>query len=161
MSPCRAILTSPTCKHAPAARVRSDGFCVSPSPLEFHYSPLTHCGFRLVVGTEPRCLQTSSTPKSTSTRCTSTGGSAWALVDRRKSLCLSPPGSVLSFGSICVSRHVVLPQEVARMLPKGKLLSEQEWRSMGVQQSRGWVHYAIHRPEPHIMLFRRPLSHGA
>lgn len=25
---------------------------------------------------------------------------------------------------------------------------------MGVQQSRGWVHYAIHRPEPHIMLFR-------
>ncbi|WRX32304.1 Cyclin-dependent kinase, partial [Theobroma cacao] len=28
-----------------------------------------------------------------------------------------------------------------------------EWR-VGVQQSRGWVHYAIHRPEPHIMLFR-------
>ena len=25
---------------------------------------------------------------------------------------------------------------------------------MGVQQSRGWVHYAVHRPEPHIMLFR-------
>ncbi len=25
---------------------------------------------------------------------------------------------------------------------------------MGVQQSRGWVHYAIHRPEPHIMLYR-------
>ncbi len=23
-----------------------------------------------------------------------------------------------------------------------------------MQQSRGWVHYAIHRPEPHIMLFR-------
>ena len=29
---------------------------------------------------------------------------------------------------------------------------------MGVQQSRGWVHYAIHRPEPHILLFRRPLG---
>ena len=29
-----------------------------------------------------------------------------------------------------------------------------EWRALGVQQSRGWVHYAIHRPEPHIMLFR-------
>uniref|UniRef100_A0A061RGL8 Cyclin-dependent kinases regulatory subunit n=1 Tax=Tetraselmis sp. GSL018 TaxID=582737 RepID=A0A061RGL8_9CHLO len=53
-------------------------------------------------------------------------------------------------------RHVILPQEVARMLPKGQLLSEDEWRRMGVQQSRGWVHYAIHRPEPHIMLFRRP-----
>ena len=25
-----------------------------------------------------------------------------------------------------------------------------------MQQSRGWVHYAIHRPEPHILLFRRP-----
>lgn len=32
----------------------------------------------------------------------------------------------------------------------------QEWRSIGVQQSRGWVHYELHRPEPHILLFRRP-----
>jgi len=37
---------------------------------------------------------------------------------------------------------------------------QSEWRSIGVQQSRGWVHYAIHRPEPHIMLFRRPLNYG-
>jgi len=44
------------------------------------------------------------------------------------------------------------------MAAKGKLLSEQEWRGIGVQQSRGWVHYAIHRPEPHILLFRRPLG---
>eukprot|EP00887_Chlorella_sp_A99_P001369 scaffold8.g1369.t1 len=49
-------------------------------------------------------------------------------------------------------RHVVLPQEIAKRLPKGKLMSEAEWRAMGVQQSRGWVHYAIHRPEPHIMV---------
>lgn len=34
-----------------------------------------------------------------------------------------------------------------------------EWRAIGVQQSRGWVHYAIHKPEPHIMLFRRPLNY--
>ena len=34
-----------------------------------------------------------------------------------------------------------------------------EWRALGVQQSRGWVHYAIHKPEPHIMLFRRPLNY--
>lgn len=39
-------------------------------------------------------------------------------------------------------------------------LLQSEWRSIGVQQSRGWVHYAIHRPEPHIMLFRRPLNYG-
>ncbi|KAJ9554718.1 hypothetical protein OSB04_009332 [Centaurea solstitialis] len=55
-------------------------------------------------------------------------------------------------------RHVVLPPEVAKLLPKNRLLSESEWRAIGVQQSRGWVHYAIHRPEPHIMLYRRPLN---
>lgn len=57
-------------------------------------------------------------------------------------------------------RHVVLPAEVAALLPKGRLLSETEWRGIGVQQSRGWVHYAVHRPEPHIMLFRRPKNYG-
>ncbi|RDX94872.1 Cyclin-dependent kinases regulatory subunit 2 [Mucuna pruriens] len=55
-------------------------------------------------------------------------------------------------------RHVVLPSEVAKVLPKNRLLSENEWRAIGVQQSRGWIHYAIHRPEPQIMLFRRPLN---
>mmetsp|Transcript_11621 Transcript_11621/g.34384 ORF Transcript_11621/g.34384 Transcript_11621/m.34384 type:complete len:93 (-) Transcript_11621:406-684(-) len=57
-------------------------------------------------------------------------------------------------------RHVVLPPEIAALMPKGRLLSEAEWRGIGVQQSRGWVHYAIHRPEPHIMLFRRPKNYG-
>lgn len=57
-------------------------------------------------------------------------------------------------------RHVVLPQDIAKALPKnGRLLSEIEWRALGVQQSRGWIHYAIHKPEPHIMLFRRPLNY--
>ena len=39
-----------------------------------------------------------------------------------------------------------------------RLLSENEWRSIGVQQSRGWMHYETHKPEPHILLFRRPLG---
>lgn len=39
-------------------------------------------------------------------------------------------------------------------LHRGGLTLQNEWRQLGVQQSRGWVHYAIHRPEPHIMLFR-------
>ncbi|ONL93613.1 cyclin-dependent kinases regulatory subunit 1 isoform X1 [Zea mays] len=56
-------------------------------------------------------------------------------------------------------RHVVLPPEVAKLLPRNILLSEKQWRLVGVQQSRGWVHYAIHRPEPHIMLFRRPINY--
>ncbi|GJP34670.1 hypothetical protein CLOM_g19083 [Closterium sp. NIES-68] len=64
------------------------------------------------------------------------------------------------FDDIYEYRHVVLPPDVAKLLPKNRLLSEAEWRSIGVQQSRGWVHYAIHRPEPHIMLFRRPLNYG-
>jgi len=53
-------------------------------------------------------------------------------------------------------RHVLLPKNVFKTIPKGRLLSETEWRNLGVQQSRGWVHYEIHRPEPHILLFRRP-----
>nr|CAX75014.1 Cyclin-dependent kinase subunit 30A [Schistosoma japonicum] len=35
-------------------------------------------------------------------------------------------------------------------------MSEMEWRKLGIQQSAGWVHYMIHEPEPHIILFRRP-----
>eukprot|EP00587_Corethron_hystrix_P011210 CAMPEP_0113299024 /NCGR_PEP_ID=MMETSP0010_2-20120614/1223_1 /TAXON_ID=216773 ORGANISM="Corethron hystrix, Strain 308" /NCGR_SAMPLE_ID=MMETSP0010_2 /ASSEMBLY_ACC=CAM_ASM_000155 /LENGTH=103 /DNA_ID=CAMNT_0000152173 /DNA_START=144 /DNA_END=455 /DNA_ORIENTATION=+ /assembly_acc=CAM_ASM_000155 len=55
-------------------------------------------------------------------------------------------------------RHVILPKELSKTLPKSRLLSEAEWRGIGVQQSRGWQHYAIHRPEQHILLFRRPLG---
>merc|ERR1719353_2626442 len=39
-----------------------------------------------------------------------------------------------------------------------RLLTEDEWRCLGVTQSRGWVHYLLHKPEPHILLFRRPLG---
>lgn len=39
-------------------------------------------------------------------------------------------------------RHVILPKEVMKKIQnKGKLLSEQEWRMLGIQQSRGWTHY--------------------
>lgn len=52
-------------------------------------------------------------------------------------------------------RHVVLPKELAKYVPKERLMGEEEWRSLGVQQSPGWWHYMIHRPEPHILLFKR------
>lgn len=71
-------------------------------------------------------------------------------------------------------RHVILPKRIAKdmfklfQLPdisrtqskagEPRLLSENEWRSIGVQQSRGWAHYEMHKPEPHILLFRRPLG---
>lgn len=55
-------------------------------------------------------------------------------------------------------RHVTLPKELAKNLPSDRLLTEDEWRNIGVQQSRGWTHYMQHKPEPHILLFRRPLG---
>ena len=58
--------------------------------------------------------------------------------------------------------HVTLPEAVAREMYKisagERLLLDHEWRGLGVTQSRGWVHYLIHPPEPHILYFRRPLG---
>ncbi|UYV64458.1 SAP30L [Cordylochernes scorpioides] len=54
-------------------------------------------------------------------------------------------------------RHVVLPAEIANLVPKTHLMTETEWRNLGVQQSPNWIHYMLHNPEPHILLFRRKL----
>lgn len=43
-------------------------------------------------------------------------------------------------------RHVIVSQELARQVPKTHLMSESEWRNLGVQQSPGWVHYMMHTP---------------
>lgn len=58
-------------------------------------------------------------------------------------------------------RHVILPKELSKQLDPNRLMSETEWRGIGVQQSHGWVHYMIHRPEPHVLLFRRPIGTDA
>ena len=67
-------------------------------------------------------------------------------------------------------RHVIMPKRIMKemfRLIQGdplkrtaelRLLTETEWRGLGVQQSRGWAHYEVHKPEPHILLFRRPLG---
>ncbi|XP_031346041.1 cyclin-dependent kinases regulatory subunit-like [Photinus pyralis] len=55
-------------------------------------------------------------------------------------------------------RHVVLPKELLKLIPRTHLMSENEWRSIGVQQSKGWVHYMTHSPEPQILLFKRPIT---
>ncbi|CAK8678262.1 unnamed protein product [Clavelina lepadiformis] len=52
-------------------------------------------------------------------------------------------------------RHVFLPNCLVKMIPHNHLMTESEWRNLGVQQSVGWEHYMIHNPEPHILLFRR------
>ncbi|CAJ1349254.1 unnamed protein product, partial [Effrenium voratum] len=60
-------------------------------------------------------------------------------------------------------RHVILHKAAAKEVWKltdgmKKCLEETQWRGVGVTQSRGWVHYEFHRPEPHILLFRRLLG---
>ena len=55
-------------------------------------------------------------------------------------------------------RHVTLSNSAMLSCKKRKLLSESEWRALGIQQSRGWCHYAIYKPEPNILLFRRPIG---
>eukprot|EP01013_Petalomonas_cantuscygni_P040209 TRINITY_DN72030_c0_g1_i1.p2 TRINITY_DN72030_c0_g1~~TRINITY_DN72030_c0_g1_i1.p2 ORF type:complete len:115 (+),score=6.40 TRINITY_DN72030_c0_g1_i1:77-421(+) len=60
-------------------------------------------------------------------------------------------------------RHVTLPREYLKILPqKGMvLMSERQWRSFGIQQSLGWEHYMIHKPEAHILCYRRRLDFDA
>ena len=43
-------------------------------------------------------------------------------------------------------RHVILPKELADQVPRTHLMTESEWRNLGVQQSPGWTHYLIHEP---------------
>jgi len=57
-------------------------------------------------------------------------------------------------------RHVILPKEFGKFVPRTHLLTETEWRNLGIQQSPGWEHYMIHLPEPHVLIFRRPLPPG-
>lgn len=42
---------------------------------------------------------------------------------------------------------------MVKLVPKTHLLSEQEWRAIGVQQSQGWVHYMIHEPGMHLIYY--------
>jgi cyclin-dependent kinase regulatory subunit CKS1 len=55
-------------------------------------------------------------------------------------------------------RHVILPRQMVEQIKGKTILSEQEWRALGVTQSRGWQHHDIHKPEPHILIFRRPIG---
>ncbi|KAG6335485.1 hypothetical protein ID866_3613 [Astraeus odoratus] len=50
-------------------------------------------------------------------------------------------------------RHVILPKPLLKLIPKQffnteegtlRLLSEQEWRGIGITQSLGWEHYEVH-----------------
>ncbi|XP_066932636.1 cyclin-dependent kinases regulatory subunit-like [Clytia hemisphaerica] len=55
-------------------------------------------------------------------------------------------------------RHVIIPKELIKKLPKDRYMTEEEWRALGIQQSPGWIHYMAHKPEPHVLMFKRPKS---
>ncbi|KAI9893663.1 MAG: Cyclin-dependent kinases regulatory subunit (Cell division control protein cks1) [Vezdaea aestivalis] len=67
-------------------------------------------------------------------------------------------------------RHVQLPKNMLKAIPRDyfdtakgtlKLLHDEEWRGLGITQSLGWEHYEVHEPEPHILLFKRPIGYQA
>ena len=59
-------------------------------------------------------------------------------------------------------RYVTLPisfsDKIVDLRDKGKYLTEDEARDIGIVQSKGWIHYDYHIPEPHILLFKRPIG---
>ena len=55
-------------------------------------------------------------------------------------------------------RQVTIRKEFANLIPKGRLLKEDEWRHLGIQMSFGWEHYCEYKPRTTVLLFRRPLG---
>lgn len=59
-------------------------------------------------------------------------------------------------------RHIIVSGEARRRLPLKRfggginLMTEDELVKFGIRQSSGWTHYASHKPEPWVLLFRRP-----
>jgi cyclin-dependent kinase regulatory subunit CKS1 len=51
-------------------------------------------------------------------------------------------------------RHVMLPKDLAKMVPKTHLMSETEWRNLGVQQSQGKINLV----KVLLLIFRCNLS---
>lgn len=52
--------------------------------------------------------------------------------------------------------HVILP----RRCKLRTLLTPPEWQRLGVDIGDDWENYAIHRPEPHVLLLRKRLPRG-
>ena len=50
---------------------------------------------------------------------------------------------------------------MADLIPTDHLLSEKEWRGLGITMSRGWIHYGNSPSEPHILLFKREIPSGS
>ena len=109
---------------------------VSFHPPIFDIMPFL-CPFFLIIISTCRL----NIPRSTKMVSSNTGKSQTTTATSASALSLNL--TILFF--ILVVRHVILPKDMAKGLPKGRTLTEHEWRGSGVQQSRGWEHYACHR----------------
>ncbi|MEN2496050.1 MAG: Cks1bp, variant 2 [Marteilia pararefringens] len=54
-----------------------------------------------------------------------------------------------------IGKHVVLSSDISKRLPRNNLMTETEWRNIGVQQSIGWKNYMKYSPENYVVLFRK------
>ena len=52
-------------------------------------------------------------------------------------------------------RQVTTNKDIANLVQEKGLLNETEWREIGINMSRGWMHYTVYALEPTILLFRR------
>lgn len=56
-------------------------------------------------------------------------------------------------------KHIILNKETFEKMPRTKgFLKEEDVYRLGIVQTKGWVHYSRFKPEPHILLFRRPIG---
>jgi len=53
-------------------------------------------------------------------------------------------------------RNVRLTKDVFKKIPqKGKIMTEEQWRSLGIKGSKGWQHYCIYHPELSVIMLRK------
>ncbi|OAF67859.1 Cyclin-dependent kinases regulatory subunit [Intoshia linei] len=52
-------------------------------------------------------------------------------------------------------RHIVLPKNLVEYIPTNRLMTEVEWRALGVKQSRGWEHYMKWSPGMKYLMVRK------
>lgn len=53
--------------------------------------------------------------------------------------------------------HVILPKH---FLPKltGQLLTDKDWKLLGINICSSWENYMVYAPEKHVILFRRKVQ---
>ena len=60
-----------------------------------------------------------------------------------------------------LTSHVILPKPLLKRIPKSyfdpdepgvlRILSDAEWRGIGITQSLGWEHYEVHGTSPYTL----------